>query len=484
MKKYLPIFLLTLAILLITQQTTVAAPEFQQSGRTHYVTWGESLDSIAVHYGVTTEAIIRQNGLTNPDFIYVGQMLIIPNLGYGQPGSGSSAWGCSYHHTVHPGESLSSIAWEYNTTVQALLQQNNIYNKDFVYVGQKLCISQDSYAPQPVTYRQPTQPQTYHYHTVAPGETLSTIAYRYGVNYWDIVRANNLSNASYIWSGQQLIIPGYQSSGYDHAHKPDYYNPPNYQHDGYKPRYDDHQPDYGDSGGVPPAPGYEAVEASVPLPRAKRPVEVVVNGGETWVGSVYSPQRDPDGITTLIVQTGEENGKTVRVRSGDAEVKGISEFTGEFGAYRFVFRYISPGDYDVWIDDPDVASQKAQVSVGAGERIEVNFKQGVAFQGQSFASPEGWILADWNNPSEPGKNIGGWSSILVRTPASGLWVIIESEGGYQAKCFTGSKGPNACEFAALGAGTYFIYIDGTDLKLKTYIDGNAHAEFTFGRQAN
>jgi hypothetical protein len=32
------------------------------------------------------------------------------------------------------------------------------------------------------------------------------------------------------------------------------------------------------------------------------------------------------------------------------------------------------------------------------------------------------------------------------------------------------------------AGIYYIWIDGTDLKLKTYMDGNAYATFTFVKQ--
>jgi hypothetical protein len=209
----------------------------------------------------------------------------------------------------------------------------------------------------------------------------------------------------------------------------------------------------------------------------------VVNGGESWVDDVYPTKLDPDGITTLIVQTGEENGKTVRVRRGDAETSGESIFSGEFGAARFVFRYIPPGEYDVWIDDPDTPSETAQVTVGEGERVEVAFKRGVSFQGQTFASPTGWVLSSWDNPSEPGKIWGGWSNIMVKTPASGLTVIAESEGGgYKAKCLTGSKGPGACDFAALRAGLYFITIDGTDLTLKTYMDGEAYATFEFSRQ--
>jgi len=45
------------------------------------------------------------------------------------------------------------------------------------------------------------------YHRVARGETLWSIAQRYGINQSDIIRANDLSNPRNISAGQRLIIP-------------------------------------------------------------------------------------------------------------------------------------------------------------------------------------------------------------------------------------------------------------------------------------
>jgi len=44
----------------------------------------------------------------------------------------------------------------------------------------------------------------------AEGESLSGICEHYGVDMWDVVRANNMSNTSFIQPGQQITIPGYQ----------------------------------------------------------------------------------------------------------------------------------------------------------------------------------------------------------------------------------------------------------------------------------
>ncbi len=48
------------------------------TGYEHEVRSGETLAAIASQYGVTVNAIIRENNLTNPDVISVGQKLFIP----------------------------------------------------------------------------------------------------------------------------------------------------------------------------------------------------------------------------------------------------------------------------------------------------------------------------------------------------------------------------------------------------------------------
>jgi Tol biopolymer transport system component/LysM repeat protein len=193
---------------------------------------GETLTSIALHYGTTVGTLAAANGLRDTDFIYVGQVLVIPN-GTSSPGPVPSSGGCAVYHSVQYGDTLSGIAWRYGTTTNALMQANSLYS-DFIYQGQRLCIpaggvatepsAPPSYTPQsptPPSSAPPTKPgpspkpeppakpaPQYTYYTVRPGDTLMSIARRFGVSQEAIMRANNISNPNFIYVGQRLIIPG------------------------------------------------------------------------------------------------------------------------------------------------------------------------------------------------------------------------------------------------------------------------------------
>ncbi|MCB0208778.1 MAG: LysM peptidoglycan-binding domain-containing protein [Anaerolineae bacterium] len=502
-----PLIVIILAVVL---SFAVFSSADAQGGTVHYVKYGETLYGIASQYGVTVDALLRYNGISNPNLVYVGQPIQIPG-GYGGYSPPMAPTACARSHTVTAGETLSGIALYYGVSLQELAQYNRLYDDSFVYVGQSLCVP-GGYAPQYANYGPPPVGPGY-YHTVIPGETLNYIADHYGINYHDIMNANHIQNAAIIVVGQALLIPGYNPQPAYHAAPP-----PAYKHDSdakypppsapppapeYEKYYDDSHikpvddlpydgggkgkhKDYGGKpqGGVPPAPNYQPVPKTPLLPLADHPIEVVINGGNNWVGEAFSIP-DPNDITTLVVRTGDEYGLNVRIRSGDYEVTGMSDVInlGEFGPFTYVFRYVPPGDYDVWIEDPERPSEKVPVKIKAGQRVIVGFEEGLSYSGPTYASPSGWYLASFDNPSKPKENSGGWSNILVNTPASGLTVLIESEGGgYKAKCQTGAKGPGSCDFAGLMAGYYWVTIDGTDFTVKTYMDGSAYAVLEFARQ--
>jgi LysM repeat protein len=176
----------------------LASPERQ--GTIHIVQWGENLTMIARRYGVTTTAIVQANGLANPNYIYAGQSLIIPTGGAPAP---PPPPGGTTTYVVKPGDTLSAIAACYGTTVNELVALNGLWNPNLIYVGQVLKVPGGAPPIEP-----PVEPPEACIYWVKPGDTLTRIALQYGTTVWAIAIANNLANPSFIWVGQQLIIPG------------------------------------------------------------------------------------------------------------------------------------------------------------------------------------------------------------------------------------------------------------------------------------
>jgi len=101
----------------------------------HVVSRGDTLYSVARRYGTTVNAIVRTNGLRNPNWIYVGQKLIMPATTTASSSSSSASV-----HVVQRGENLYRIALRYGTTVQALASANNLSSTSLIYAGQRLVI--------------------------------------------------------------------------------------------------------------------------------------------------------------------------------------------------------------------------------------------------------------------------------------------------------------------------------------------------------
>jgi LysM repeat protein len=163
----------------------------------YVVRTGDTLYSIARRFGVTVTAIAQLNGIANTRYIQVGQRLIIPRGPNVTPVPATPQPNPTVY-VVRPGDTLYSIARRYGTTVEAIALTNKIANPSLIYVGQKLTI--------PGNYTTPMPPSG-QVHIVQPGETLYSIARRYGTTFWAIAMANNLTNPNVIYAGQRLIIP-------------------------------------------------------------------------------------------------------------------------------------------------------------------------------------------------------------------------------------------------------------------------------------
>ena len=144
---------------------------------------GDSLYSIALKYNTTVAELKSLNDLTT-NALSIGQVLTIPGDKVDNQVTGNT-------YVVKSGDSLYSIALKNNTTVSELKSLNNL-TSNILSIGQVLKLP--SSVNDTVTY------------IVKSGDTLYSIARRYGVTVDDIMRANNMSN-NLLSLNQVLIIP-------------------------------------------------------------------------------------------------------------------------------------------------------------------------------------------------------------------------------------------------------------------------------------
>ena len=129
-----------------TEAKTVAA-ETEPEWIYHTIAKGEGLYGIARKYGTSVDNILKWNNISDPDKIAAGQKLKIRNSKY-MPTSETvksattPAPNSTIYHTIQKGESLGKIAEKYHTTVQKIMQWNDISNPDRITEGQKLKIIQ------------------------------------------------------------------------------------------------------------------------------------------------------------------------------------------------------------------------------------------------------------------------------------------------------------------------------------------------------
>ncbi len=192
--------------------------------RIHTVKRGETLSAIGRRYGVTATELTAWNGLHNAR-LQPGDRLLVSRPGASvrqtaapprrQPPEKASA-GPSRptprYHTVQRGESLWGIARTSGVAVADLRAWNGLQGNQ-VRAGQRLALT-----PPPATAGKTTassaaagkakkaQPRVVQYR-VARGDTLSSIARRFGVEPVDLARHNKLKVSSTLLAGTTLTIP-------------------------------------------------------------------------------------------------------------------------------------------------------------------------------------------------------------------------------------------------------------------------------------
>jgi LysM repeat protein len=187
----------------------VAAPAHAQE-RIHVVQRGESLALIAGQYNTDQQTLMSLNGLASADVIYVGQQLFIPLSAssgvYGTPAIAGSLPGSDGYYVVRRGDSLAQIAQRHGMTMGDVMRLNGINDPGSIRVGQRLRMSaRVSHLP----VAQSPEPQlANNIYVVAPGDSLLSIAKKFGTTTQALMAANGLPNPNFVWVGQRMRIQG------------------------------------------------------------------------------------------------------------------------------------------------------------------------------------------------------------------------------------------------------------------------------------
>ena len=111
---------------------STATDSCKQNYINYIVEKNDTLSAIAAKYDTTVSKLAEINGIKDVNKIFVGQLLRVPG--------GLNNGGTSIFYTVKPGDTLSDIAIMYSTTVDKLVIDNGIKDKNKIFVGQTIKI--------------------------------------------------------------------------------------------------------------------------------------------------------------------------------------------------------------------------------------------------------------------------------------------------------------------------------------------------------
>jgi membrane-bound lytic murein transglycosylase D len=155
---------------------------------------GDTLSTIARRYRTSVTAIMRANRLSSRNRIREGQRLKIPQRGAATPAvAAGPSGGTSRTHTVRRGDSLWKLASRYGSTVDRIKRDNGL-RRDALAIGQRLVIRTGSASGS----------RSY---TVRRGDTIGRIAQAENISVDRLLRTNGLSRSSTIYPGQVIRFP-------------------------------------------------------------------------------------------------------------------------------------------------------------------------------------------------------------------------------------------------------------------------------------
>jgi len=163
----------------------------------HKVRSGESLSTIARRYRTSVKRIMQANNLRKSNFIVAGKQLKIPQKGVVY-WTRKSTYAHTSKYVVKRGDSLWIIARRFDTTTKKLQKLNNLLNTN-LHIGQLLKIPGQKESPAPAKGSLRT-------YLVKRGDSPFRIAKQHNMPLERFLRTNNLTPRSKIYPGQKVSV--------------------------------------------------------------------------------------------------------------------------------------------------------------------------------------------------------------------------------------------------------------------------------------
>jgi murein DD-endopeptidase MepM/ murein hydrolase activator NlpD len=166
-----------LIFLLVIPTYSVSAQDVVSSGPTYTIQPGDTLNVIAIKFGVSVDDIILANNITNPHILSAGQQIVIPGL--------EGVTGNLTAEEIPLGANLSNLSVQYQFPIDMLIKLNKVTSPREIYAGSSLIL--------PVS----DQITLNGIQSIKSGGTLFETAISIGSNPWILATQNNLQTT---WS--------------------------------------------------------------------------------------------------------------------------------------------------------------------------------------------------------------------------------------------------------------------------------------------
>ncbi|MBN1221201.1 MAG: LysM peptidoglycan-binding domain-containing protein [Anaerolineae bacterium] len=177
---------------------------------------GDTLWRLAKRFNTTVDDLVRANNIQNPNLIIVGQRLLIPTgqvepepeppvpLPTPEPTPEPPPSEAYFEYEVQPGDTLWRLAQHFNTTVQKLVDINQLQDRNLIVVGQILLIPQRPETPPPTPEPTPEPPAPEPAPEPEPSPPASEHLKAIYLSYWGVRDAGLRSHALQLLEATEL----------------------------------------------------------------------------------------------------------------------------------------------------------------------------------------------------------------------------------------------------------------------------------------